>query len=210
MRPGLITDIAICGTPTAAVIVVALLLGPISSPSSRISELKGESEATMANPVAVETLDPPSASAAVVTIPAPEPTAIPAPAVLDHQSADSDAAAIPARGEPATSPLPVPPEHKPPDTRLSAQDVPALRARGDALLRIRDIGSARLFYQRAAEAGDGQAALLLGETYDPAFLSRSKISGIAADSETAKFWYRRAAELGAKDAKVLLKSMTGK
>jgi hypothetical protein len=36
-----------------------------------------------------------------------------------------------------------------------------------------DIASARLFYQHAADAGNGSAALRLGASYDPGFLSRA-------------------------------------
>jgi hypothetical protein len=62
--------------------------------------------------------------------------------------------------------------------------------RGDVLIGQADITSARLYYQRAADAGDAQGALRLGETYDPAFLQlwvwvsaaemrRSRQSGIS-------------------------------
>ena len=46
-------------------------------------------------------------------------------------------------------------------TRLSAETIGTLLARGDALLVKGDIASARLFYQRAAEGGDPQAVLRL-------------------------------------------------
>jgi TPR repeat protein len=80
----------------------------------------------------------------------------------------------------------------------------ALRARGDALFGRGDIVSARLFYERAAEGGDGQAALQLGETYDPDFLKRAGITGIRGDSAAARRWYQRAAGLGASEAQILL------
>jgi TPR repeat protein len=82
----------------------------------------------------------------------------------------------------------------------------ALRARGDALFGSGDIVGARLFYERAAEGGDGQAALHLGETYDPAFLKRAAIIGIRGDSTTAKHWYQVAYALGASEAQFLLES----
>jgi hypothetical protein len=46
--------------------------------------------------------------------------------------------------------------------RLPTKEIAELLARGDALLRTGDIASARLFYDRAASAGQGQAALRLG------------------------------------------------
>ena len=75
-------------------------------------------------------------------------------------------------------------------------DTGALVARGDQLLAASDIASARLFYQRAAEAGDGQGALRMGMTFDPAFLADSGLRGVRGDPAQAVSWYRRAIALG--------------
>ena len=61
---------------------------------------------------------------------------------------------------------------KAPRLSLAADEVKALLERGDSLIAKGDVASARLFYERAAEGGEGQAALRLGESYDPAFLAR--------------------------------------
>ena len=82
---------------------------------------------------------------------------------------------------------------------LSAAEIAALVARGDALVSQRDIASARLFYERAAEAGDGWAALRMGATFDPAFLGRAGIPGEASNQQEALSWYRRARGLGRAD-----------
>jgi TPR repeat protein len=79
---------------------------------------------------------------------------------------------------------------------LPAAEVAVLVGRGDAAIGSGDISSARLFYERAAEAGDGPAALRLGATYDPGFLDRAGVRGISGDPAKADFWYRRASELG--------------
>ena len=71
-----------------------------------------------------------------------------------------------------------------------------LVARGDGFLSAGDIASARPFYERAADAGDGPAALRLGATFDPAFLGRVGVRGIPGDPDQASSWYRRARELG--------------
>jgi TPR repeat protein len=78
--------------------------------------------------------------------------------------------------------------------------------RGDALLGKGDIASGRLFYERAAEAGNGQAALRLGNAYDPAFLERAQLR-VNGDRALALFWYQRARELGVDEAEILLKSV---
>ena len=83
----------------------------------------------------------------------------------------------------------------------------ALLSRGDALFETGDIASARLFYEHAANAGDAQAAIRLGETFDPAFLSRAQVKGVRGEPAVALKWYKRAQELGASDAEILVMSL---
>jgi TPR repeat protein len=93
---------------------------------------------------------------------------------------------------------------------LSAEELATLLARGDALLSAGDVTAARLFYERAADAGDGVGAIRLGETFDPAFLNRVRLRGVRGDVEAALFWYRRARDFGIADADVLLKPLETK
>ena len=90
--------------------------------------------------------------------------------------------------------------------RLPTAEIAALLARGDTLFAQRDISSARLFYERAADAGEGRAALRLGKTFDPVFLEFTH-PGVRADSAMAVSWYRRARELGEAEAEILLKRL---
>lgn len=64
-----------------------------------------------------------------------------------------------------------------------------------------DVVSARLFYERAAAAGDGRAALRVGATFDPTFLGRTGLGKVQADPAEALSWYSRAVDLGVADAK---------
>jgi hypothetical protein len=105
---------------------------------------------------------------------------------------------------PATSTAPAPPLT---EVRKPVPGAAALVTRGDAFVRMRDITSARLFYERAAEAGDGQAASRMGATFDPAFLERAGIPGAKPDEQQAVSWYRRARELGDAEADRLLKTL---
>jgi hypothetical protein len=89
---------------------------------------------------------------------------------------------------------------------LSTEEITELLTRGDTLLRSGDVVSARLFYERAANAGDGRAALRLGATFDPAFLGQDVLRGVRGDPTEALLWYRRSRDLGEPEAERRLKS----
>ncbi|MBV8089394.1 MAG: hypothetical protein JO139_07425 [Alphaproteobacteria bacterium] len=91
-----------------------------------------------------------------------------------------------------------------------AAELAALLARGDVLFSKGDLLAARLFYERAAEGGNGQAALKLGETFDPVFLGRAHLRGARGDWNMALSWYRRARDLGVPEAEILLQSLEAK
>ena len=73
-------------------------------------------------------------------------------------------------------------------------------ARGRRFVESGDFSSARPVYRRAAEAGYAEAALALGETYDPVALQRHGVIGMSPDVEQARHWYERARELGSLEA----------
>jgi hypothetical protein len=98
-------------------------------------------------------------------------------------------------------------EHASAAPDISSEQIQALRARGDALVSMADVSSGRLFYERAAAAGDSQAALRLGATYDPSFLARAGLKSVRGDPTVAIYWYRHARDLGANEAEILLKSI---
>ena len=97
-----------------------------------------------------------------------------------------------------------------PASGLSDPQTTELLDHGDSLLRNGDVASARLFYERAADAGDGRAALRLGATFDPAFLSRLGLGTLQANPAEARSWYSRAHDLGAVDANSRLNSLETK
>jgi hypothetical protein len=146
-----------------------------------------------AAPVAAPT-DRPQAKPPVASLEAPKNAA--AIAVPGSAASSAPPAATPA----ATAPEAVAPKQP---SSTPVETAPLLE-RGDQLFGVGDIASARLFYERAADAGDGQAALRLGETYDPVFLERAKLRAIKGDRAAAVFWYRRARELGVAEAEILL------
>jgi TPR repeat protein len=72
------------------------------------------------------------------------------------------------------------------------------RAKG--LLAAGDIPSARLLLERAADAQEPSAALLLARTYDPDVLGTQDARNIIPDPAMARAWYQKAAQFGSADA----------
>jgi len=105
----------------------------------------------------------------------------------------------------AAPPVVVPPPVKraPPAPDLSAEDMARadrMLAQGARHLEQGNIGAARMFFQRAAEAGLAAAALRMGGTYDPAELGRLESLGVNSDRNEARKWYELARDLGAPEA----------
>jgi hypothetical protein len=80
--------------------------------------------------------------------------------------------------------------------------------RGDEQLAQGNFGTARLFYERAANAGLAQGAMALAGTYDAAELERLNVRGVQPDANEARRWYERANQLGASDTKQRLERMS--
>lgn len=80
----------------------------------------------------------------------------------------------------------------PPDS----EEISVLIKLGQDSLKNGDFSSARLLLKRAAEAGSADAALSLGETFDPLLIQRLGAIGIQADPNSAHEWYKLAAQLG--------------
>jgi hypothetical protein len=116
-----------------------------------------------------------------------------------------DVVPSPARETATASPAPRMTDITPDEQRFREAEADALLTRGDEFFASGDLISARLFYEHAAAAGNGVAALRLGGTFDPAFLARVHIGQVQGDIPSALYWYRRARDLGNGDAEILLK-----
>ena len=134
-----------------------------------------------------------------------------APATRPGEPEPNAATTPPAPPPEATSTAATPPRPKPwVEQGFSAPEIAALLERGNALSRTGDVASARLFYERAADAGEAQGAVRLAETFDPVFLDRAYLRGVRSDFDAAVFWYRRARELGATEVADRLKALEAK
>jgi TPR repeat protein len=96
-----------------------------------------------------------------------------------------------------------------PAPSLDAEELATLIKRGHDFLKAGDIPSARLVLRRAANAGNAQAALALGGTYDGVLLAELGVLGFAADTAQARTWYQRALELGSPEASRRLDRLAG-
>jgi curved DNA-binding protein CbpA len=115
-------------------------------------------------------------------------------------SAPDAAGQMTGRSAPSIDPsgpnVPAPPFSTAAAAESDREEVAALLARGRATLSNGDVAGARVFLRRAAERYDPQAALALGETYDPAVLKHLGVIKFDGDVTLAREWYRRAADLG--------------
>ncbi|HET7156829.1 MAG TPA: hypothetical protein VFI87_15815 [Hyphomicrobiaceae bacterium] len=120
----------------------------------------------------------------------------------------------------ATSPAPTPPAapnrnvQPPAPANLTAdekQRAERLVISGDRHLEQGNIGAARQFFQRAAEAGLALGAIKMAATYDPSELDRLgvKVQGAIPDRAEARKWYERARTLGAPEAEDRLARIGG-
>jgi hypothetical protein len=88
-----------------------------------------------------------------------------------------------------------------PARRIDPDELATLLKRAKGLLAIGDIIAARLLLERAADAQEADAALMLAGTYDPQVLGTRDMRSITPDPATARVWYQKAAEFGSSDAK---------
>lgn len=85
--------------------------------------------------------------------------------------------------------------------RIDAEELTLLLKRAKGMLAIGDITSARLLLERAADAPEAEAALMLAGTYDPQVLGTQDLRSITPDPAMARVWYQKAAQLGSADAR---------
>jgi hypothetical protein len=84
--------------------------------------------------------------------------------------------------------------------RLEPEDIKRLIKQGEQFAAAGDLVTARLVFQRAAEAGDATAALAMGASYDPIVLAQLGFWGTRADVGKARSWYEKAKEFGSPEA----------
>jgi hypothetical protein len=79
--------------------------------------------------------------------------------------------------------------------------------KGDEQIEEGNVAAARLFYERAADAGLAEAALALAATFEAGELARLKLRDVQPNPKEARRWYERARQLGSRDADQLLRRL---
>jgi len=132
---------------------------------------------------------------------APTTTAPPAPqAATPPQAAAPPLAAIAPVAVAPAAVAPPAPAPVPQARRMSADDLATLMQRAKGFLATGDLMSARLLLERAADAQEADAALMLAQTYDPDVLGAADVRNTVAEPAKARAWYQKAAQLGSADA----------
>jgi hypothetical protein len=83
---------------------------------------------------------------------------------------------------------------------LDPEEIKLLMKQGEQVIAAGDVVTARIVFQRAAEADDADAAVVLGATYDPIVLAMLGVTGLGADVDKARTWYQKAESLGSVEA----------
>jgi hypothetical protein len=83
---------------------------------------------------------------------------------------------------------------------LDPEEIKLFMKQGEQFIAAGDVITARIVFQRAAEAIDADAAVALGATYDPIVLAKLGVVGLGADVEKARTWYQKAESLGSAEA----------
>jgi hypothetical protein len=158
--------------------------------------------------------NPAPPSPAVARLPAQPASTRPSQPQQDRQTAEAAAAAprVQTTAVATASPPPAVSQTGANSSAVRALDADAIKVlikQGEQFIAVGDLATARVVFQRAAEAGDAGAALALGATYDPNMLVKLGIRG-GADIEKARLWYEKAKDLGSPDASRRLELMANR
>ena len=143
----------------------------------------------------------------------PEPEApTPEPAVSAEPEAPAPEPEVAAQPEPAAPETEVaaltPSAEVAPEPAAPAAAKNPLLAKGDQMMGLGDIASARLLYKRALKAGDPRAATAMGKSYDPVVFEQLKVHGVIPDAKLALEWYQRGESGGDSEASTYRQALT--
>jgi hypothetical protein len=205
----------LAGVLTAAAAAVLVALFSSGATRDLIVNAKASIATVLPSPSAAAQPDPAKLTARDVQL--KDPTRLSAPFNQTPGARIVAATAVtPTRNEITTAyqsalqtraPVAAEPAATPPARKLGADELAMLMNRAKGLLAAGDIPPARLLLERAADAQEPSAALLLAQTYDPDVLGTQDSRSITPDPAMARGWYQKAARLGSPDAQQRLAQM---
>jgi hypothetical protein len=221
--PGLVLVAGLMGAMAISAMVATIVVNVVHRPTIS-ADLAGEERAAKGDSHAAATLgnlakfseaqakmtrtDEPIVPPETLLASAPPNEIAALPAAINPQPAKVE----PARPEVATpAASPAPAAKAVPEPRsaspLPQDEVASLLKRGQDLLAVGDIASARLLLTLVAEAGNPEACFILAGTFDPTVLPNLRAVGVRGDPAKARAWYARAAELGSLEARQRLQAL---
>lgn len=226
-RPSVWPKILKAGVAAAAAAAIAFGILTVGNPLALFADAKASLPNVAADQSSsAQTVNPQPAPAVQSANAGPTPvlpatagirTAAPAPrvtrddialALRSAQQGQSPVQPDPAPPAAAAAPVtPTPVATPTPARKLDADELAMLMTRAKGMIAIGDIASARLLLERAADAQEATAALLLAQTYDPVVLGTQDMRSITPDPAMARDWYQKAARLGSLDARQRLAQM---
>lgn len=200
------------GAPSAMVATTSATTAQATAVQAAFETPSPASPLTTVSPTATVTASLPEQARTSANV-GLQPTT-PAPAETGRQSAPPPPVAPPSVAvAPMTSALVAPPSRRSalPDADNQDEDLQRkLVLQGQQMLTQGHVASARLLFRRAADTGSAEAAILLGDTFDPQRLYALGVRGVAGDLQQSIRWYEKADELGAADAKDRLMGIAGR
>jgi hypothetical protein len=205
-------------TAAAAAVLVALFSSDatrdliVNAKASIATVLPSPSAAAQPDPAKltardIQLKDPTRLSAPFNQTPGARIVAAPAVTPTRNEITTAYQGALQTRAPVAAEPVTTPPATTPPARKIGPDELAMLMNRAKGLLAAGDIPPARLLLERAADAQEPSAALLLARTYDPDVLGAQDSRSITPDPAMARGWYQKAARLGSPDAQQRLAQM---
>jgi hypothetical protein len=211
------------GIFTASAAAIAFAVVSVENPLALFANAKAALNGAAPDQPAVP-VKAPSEAPAPIRMASAEPTATaiqttvgartPSPAATNVPTREEIAAALrnahqgqPEIRQPPAAPVAPVAAAAPTARHLAPDELAALLKRAKGLIQIGDIAPARLLLERAADAQEPSAALLLAQTYDPAVLGTMDMRSITPDPAIARNWYQKAASFGSLEAQQRLAQM---
>jgi hypothetical protein len=164
---------------------------PVTVDTTATAAVSQQTSAAQTETVKIEETGSASVAGLGITVPSANNVSAYAPPVPSVQND----VPFPDTATPAVKPAVEQPVVKKDSPASSPSKIDILLKRGNSLLQLGNIASARLIFNRIAVMGDERGAKGMGMTYDPEVYRNLPVAGMTPDQKMADFWYNKAMEL---------------